>query len=58
MLSLTTIGDGPTTPLSSFSSASSVEDIGLPGESSVSSPIRSNSQSEDCSTEEFKDEYF
>ncbi len=43
--------------MSSFSSASSVEDIRPPGESSISTQTKSNSQYEDYSTEEFKDEY-
>ncbi len=56
-LSPTTIGNDVTSPLSSFSSASSMKDILPPGESSISSRRRSNSQSEDYSTDKFNDKY-
>ena len=55
-MSPTTIGDAITTAMSSFSSASSVEDIRPPGESSISTQTKSNSPYDDYSTEEFKDD--
>ncbi len=55
ILSSTTINDNITQPLSSFSSAESVDHISTQSRSSISSRTRSNSQSRDYSTEEFND---
>lgn len=57
MLSPTTIGDHQTTPMSNFSSATSIDDIRtLDRSASVLSRTRTNSQVEDLnSTDEFKD---
>jgi len=57
MLSPTTIEDGQATPMSSFSTATSIDRVRTPGESSISSRIRSSIEYEDCSTDQFKDRY-
>ncbi len=57
ILTPTTIDDGQTTPMSSFSSVTSNDHVRAPERSSISSRTRSHSQSEDDSTDEFKDRY-
>jgi hypothetical protein len=53
ILSPMTIDDDHTTHLSSFSSATSVDDVRTIDRSSISTQTRSN----DCSTDEFKNGY-
>jgi hypothetical protein len=57
MLTPTTIGNGQITPLSSFSSAVSVDHARTPRRFRKSS-ISSHKRSEDYSTDEFTDRYF
>ncbi len=58
MLTPTTIEDRQMTPMSSFSSAVSIDRVQTPKRSSMSSRTKSNSGYEDYSTDEFTDKYF
>jgi len=58
MLTSTIINNGQTTPISNFSSSTSIDHVQTLGRSSVSSQSRTNSRLEDYSIDEFKDKYF
>lgn len=57
-LTSTTIDDNYSSPLSSFSSATSVDHVPTIGRSSISSRTNTHSRSMDYSTDNFKDRYF